>query len=92
MTEAERETLCKAAWRIEMYHRGFETAMSDRTRPMPTAAPGDESHRTLYQSICAIGKSLLSRKIELDEAKTSIIRDAVRAYLSNPRYLLLPTA
>jgi hypothetical protein len=26
------------------------------------------------------------------EAKASIIRDAVRAYLANPLYLLLPTA
>jgi hypothetical protein len=31
-------------------------------------------------------------RISWIEAKTSIIRDAVKAYLSNPRYLLIPTA
>jgi hypothetical protein len=53
MTEAERETQAKSAWRIEMYHRGVETAMPDRTGAMSPPAPGDESHRTLYSGICA---------------------------------------
>jgi putative transposase len=53
MTETERQTRAKSAWRIEMYHRGVETTMSDRASAMPPPAPGEQSHRTLYQSICA---------------------------------------
>ena len=33
---------------------------------MPPPAPRVESHRAVYQSVCASGKSLSSRKKELD--------------------------
>lgn len=92
MTEAERETQSKSAWRIEMYHRALKQqclikrAQYRRYRPM-------SNHIGLcIRAFVRIESQGSREKISWIEAKTSIIREAVRAYLSNPRYLLLPTA
>jgi hypothetical protein len=92
MTEAERETQAKSAWRIEMYHRALkqqcliERAQCRRRRPVT-------NHVGLcIRAFVRIESHCYRERISWIEAKTSIIRDAVRAYLSNPRYLLLPTA
>jgi len=92
MTEPEREARAKAAWRIEMYHRGLkqqcliERAQCRRLRPVL-------NHIGLcIRAFVRIESHCYREKMSWIEAKTSIIRDAVRAYLANPRYLLLPTA
>jgi hypothetical protein len=92
MTEAEREIQAKSAWRIEMYHRALkqqcliERAQCRRQRPVL-------NHIGLcIRAFVRIESHCYRERISWIEAKTSIIRDAVRAYLSNPRYLLLPTA
>jgi len=92
MTEPERETQAKAAWRIEMYHRALkqqcliERAQCRRLRPVL-------NHIGLcIRAFVRIESHCYRERISWIEAKTSIIRDAVRAYLANPRYLLPPTA
>ena len=92
MTERERKRQAKAAWRIEMYHRALkqqcliERAQVRRRRPVI-------NHVSLcIRAFMRIESHCYRERISWIEAKTSIIRDAVRAYLSNPRYLLLPTA
>jgi len=92
MTEAERETQAKSAWRIEMYHRALkqqcliERAQCRRLRPVL-------NHIGLcIRAFVRLESHSFRERISWIEAKTSIIRDAVRAYLANPRYLLLPTA
>jgi hypothetical protein len=92
MTEAERENQAKSAWRIEMYHRALkqqcliERAQCRRLRPVL-------NHIGLcIRAFVRIESHCYREEISWIEAKTGIIRDAVRAYLSNPRYLLLPTA
>jgi len=92
MTEPEREIQAKAAWRIEMYHRALkqqcliERAQCRRRRPVI-------NHIGLcIRAFVRIESHCYRERISWIEAKTSIIRDAVRAYLSNPRYSLLPTA
>lgn len=92
MTETERENFAKSAWRIEMYHRGLkqqcliERAQCRRLRPV-------SNHIELcIRAFVRLESHCYREKISWIEAKTSIIRDAVRAYLSNPRYLLIPTA
>jgi hypothetical protein len=92
MTEREREIQAKAAWRIEMYHRALkqqcliERAQCRRRRPVI-------NHIGLcIRAFVRIESHCYRERISWIEAKTSIIRDAVRAYLSNPRYSLLPTA
>lgn len=92
MTEAERETQAKSAWRIEMYHRGLkqqcliERAQCRRMRPVL-------NHIGLcIRAFVRLESHCYRESLSWIEAKTSIIREAVRAYLSNPRYVLLPTA
>jgi hypothetical protein len=92
MSEDERANFALAAWRIEMYHRALkqqcliERAQCRRLRPVL-------NHIGLcIRAFVRIESHCYREKISWIEAKTSIIRDAVRAYLSNPRYLLLPTA
>jgi hypothetical protein len=91
-TEQERESHAKAAWRIEMYHRALkqqcliERAQCRRLRPVL-------NHIGLcIRAFVRIESHCYRERISWIQAKTSIIREAVRAYLSNPRYLLLPTA
>lgn len=92
MTETKRETCALSAWRIEMYHRALkqqcliERAHCRRLRPVL-------NHIGLcIRAFVRLESHCYRERISWIEAKTSIIRDAVRAYLSNPRYLLLPTA
>jgi len=92
MTEPEREKFALAAWRIEMYHRALkqqcliERAQCRRLRPVL-------NHIGLcIRAFIRLESHCNREKISWIEAKTSIIREAVRAYLANPRYLLLPTA
>ena len=92
MTESERKDFALAAWRIEMYHRALkqqcliERAQCRRFRPV-------SNHIGLcIRAFLRIESHCYREKLSWIEAKTSIIRDAVRAYLSNPRYSLLPTA
>jgi len=92
MTEAERETEAKSAWRIEMYHRALkqqcliERAQCRRLRPV-------SNHIGLcIRAFVRLESHCYRTRMSWIEAKTSIIPDAVRSYLANPRYLLLPTA
>ena len=92
LTEAERETQAKSSWRIEMYHRSLkqqcliERAQCRRLRPVL-------NHIGLcIRAFVRLESHCYREKMSWIQAKTGIIRDAVRAYLSNPRYSLLPTA
>jgi len=92
MSEAEREKFALSAWRIEIYHRGLkqqcliERAQCRRHRPVV-------NHIGLcVRAFVRLESHCYREKVSWVEAKTAIIRDAVKAYLSNPRYLLLPTA
>jgi hypothetical protein len=92
MTEVERERQATAAWRVEMYHRALkqqcliERAQCRRLRPVL-------NHIGLcIRAFVRLESHCYRKRVSWIQAKTSIIRDAVRAYLSNPRYLLMPTA
>jgi putative transposase len=92
MTESERKEFALSAWRIEMYHRGLkqqcliERAQCRRMRPVLN-----------HIGLCIRGFLRLESHCHQEntswlEAKTGIIREAVRAYLSNPLYSDIPTA
>ena len=92
MTAEKRESQAKSAWCIEMYHRALkqqcliERAQCRRLRPV-------SNHIGLcIRAFVRIESHYYREKLSWIQAKTSIIRDAVRAYLANPRYSLLPTA
>ncbi len=92
MSEPERENFAKSAWRIEMYHRGLkqqcliERAQCRRLRPVLNHIG------FCIRAFVRLENHCYREKMSWMQAKTDVIRDAVRAYLSNPRYLLLPTA
>lgn len=92
MSEAEREKYALAAWRIEIYHRGLkqqcliERAQCRRLRPVL-------NHIGLcIRAFVRLESHCYREKKSWLEAKTGIIREAVRGYLSNPLYCSLPTA
>lgn len=92
MRESEREKFALAAWRIEMYHRGLkqqcliERAQCRRLRPVL-------NHIGLcIRAFLRLESHCYQEKMSWLEAKTGIIREAVRGYLSNPLYASLPTA
>jgi len=92
MSEAEREKFALSAWRIEMYHRGLkqqcliERAQCRRLRPVL-------NHIGLcIRAFLRLESHCYQKKKSWAEAKTGIIREAVRGYLSNPLYCSLPTA
>ncbi len=79
MTEAERETQAKRVWRIEMYHRALkqqcliERAQCRRLRPVL-------NHIGLcIRAFVRLESHCYRERISWIEAKTGIIRDAVRA-------------
>jgi len=78
MTEAERETEAKSAWRIEMYHRSLKQqclikrAQCRRLRPLL-------NHIGLcIRAFVRLESYCYREKMSWIEAKTSIIRDAAR--------------
>jgi putative transposase len=92
MSEAEREQFALSAWRIEMYHRGLkqqcliERAQCRRLRPVL-------NHIGLcIRAFLRLESHCYREKMSWLKAKTGIIREAVRGYLSNPLYASLPTA
>lgn len=92
MGEPEREKFALSAWRIEMYHRALkqqcliERAQCRRLRPVL-------NHIGLcIRAFLRLESNCYREKMSWMEAKTGIIREAVRGYLSNPLYCSLPTA
>lgn len=92
MTDLERVKYASFSWQIEQFHRGIkqfcliERAQCRRRRPW-------QNHINLcLRAFLRIESHCYRTGISWFEAKTSIIRAAVRAYLANPKYSLISTA
>jgi hypothetical protein len=92
MNVEQRTEFARCAVQIEQYHRGIkqycliERSQARRRRPW-------QNHILLcLRAFLRLESHSFRAKVSWHEAKISIIRDAVRAYLENPRYLLNPTA
>ena len=92
MSELERVKYAGFSWQIEQFHRGIkqfcliERAQCRRRRPW-------QNHINLsLRAFLRLESHCYHNGISWFEAKTSIIRAAVTAYLSNPLYSLIPTA
>jgi hypothetical protein len=92
MTDLERVKYASYSWQIEQFHRGIkqfcliERAQCRRRRAW-------QNHINLcLRAFLRIESHCHRTGISWFEAKTSIIRAAVRAYLANPLYSLNPTA
>jgi hypothetical protein len=92
MKVEERKAFAHCAVQIEQYHRGIkqycliERSQARRRRPW-------QNHILLcLRAFLRLESHSFREKVSWHEAKISIIRDAIRAYLANPRYSLHPTA
>jgi putative transposase len=92
MRDLERVKWASFAWTIENYHRGLKQfCMIERAQVRSRRAWRNHIGFCL-RAFLRLESHCYHKGISWYEAKTIIIREAVRAYISNPLYSLIPTA
>lgn len=92
MPELERVKYAAYSWQIEQYHRGIKQFCLIERAQCRRPAQWRNHIGLCLRAFLRIESHSYHTGISWFEAKTSIIREAVRAYIANPRYSLLPTA
>lgn len=92
MSELERVKYASYSWQIEQYHRGIKQFCLIERRQMRRRQPWLNHIGLCLRAFLRIESHCYKTGISWFEAKHSIIRDAVRAYLANPLYQIIPTA
>jgi putative transposase len=92
MGELTRLKYAEWAWGIEVYHRGLKQHCGVE-RAQVRAARAQRNHvNCAIRAFLRLEQHRLVTGVSWWEAKTSIIREAVRQYLACPRYTLASTA
>lgn len=92
MTELARLKYAELAWTIETYHRGIKQFCGIEQAQV-RAARAQRNHINLaLRAFLRLESYCFVKGISWFEAQTSIIREAVRAYLAKPLFSLNPTA
>ena len=92
MNDLYRLKYAELSWSIEVYHRGIKQFVGVE-RCFARKAIAQRNHIGLaLRAFLRLERHCLSNGISWFEAKTNIIRDAVRAYLAKPIYNLDSTA
>jgi hypothetical protein len=92
MDELTRLQIAEASWAIEHYHRGIKQFCAVE-RAQVRAARAQRNHIGLaLRAFLRLEYHCFTTGISWFEAKTAIIREAVRDYLARPRYKLPATA
>ena len=92
MDDLERVKWAGYAWAIENYHRGLKQfCLIERAQVRARRAWRNHIGLCL-RAFLRLESHCYHKGISWYEAKTSIIREAVRAYIANPLYSLIPTA
>lgn len=92
MSELERVKYASYSWQIEQYHRGIKQFCLIERGQMRRRQPWLNHIGLCLRAFLRIESHCYKTGISWFEAKHSIIREAVRAYLANPVYQLSPTA
>ena len=92
MQPAQRDELENAAWGIESYHRGLKQCCGVERAQMRSARAQRNHLRLCLQAFLRLETHRLQTGRSWYEAKTSIIREAVRHYIAHPLYHLPSTA
>lgn len=92
MQEEKAEALTNAGWGIEVYHRGIKQCCGVEKAQVRKAGAIINHVQMSLRAFLRLELYRLVTGISWYEAKARIIRDAIRAYLSHPVYLLAPTA
>ncbi len=92
MSEPTREELASQGWGIEEYHRGPKQCCGIE-RCQLRSAEGQGAHFGFsLRAFLRLEANRIRTGVSWYEAKTAIIRDAIRSYLAHPFYQLPPTA
>ena len=92
MNSLYRLKYAELSWSIEVYHRGIKQFVGVE-KCFARKAVAQRNHIGLaLRAFLRLERYCFSNGISWFEAKTNIIRDAVRAYLAKPIYTLKPTA
>jgi hypothetical protein len=92
MSDLERVKYASDSWQIEQFHRGIKQFCLIERAQCRRRIPWQNHINLCLRAFLRIESYCYRTGISWFEAKTSIIRDAVRKYLANPKYLLIPTA
>jgi hypothetical protein len=91
MGAGQRQKYSELAWGIEVYHRGLKQHCGVE-RAQVRAARAQHNHiLCALRAFLRLEQHRLVTGVSWWEAKTSIIREAVRLYLAQPRYTLTAT-
>jgi hypothetical protein len=92
LDELERLQFAEFAWAIEEYHRGLKQCCGAE-RAQVRASRAQRNHIGLsIRAFLRLELHWFASGISWYEAKLSIVREAIRAYLASPRFSLNPTA
>lgn len=92
MTESQRQELEIQGWQIETYHRGIKQCCGIE-RAQVRKADAQKRHLLLaLRAFLRLEAHRVETKQSWYEAKLSIVRGAIRAYLTTPSFLLHSTA
>jgi putative transposase len=92
MPESTRRRYANMAWAIEQYHRGLKQYCAVE-RAQVRSARAQRNHIGLaIRAFVRLEKNRIFTGMSWAEAKLSITRNAVRAYLANPSFTLGATA
>jgi hypothetical protein len=92
MDEATQEELESQGWGIEVYHHGIKQCCGIERAQVQKAVAQKNHFLYALRAFLRLGMHRLQTGISWYEAKVSIIREAIRAYLTHPTYSLTPTA
>lgn len=92
MDSLERVKWANFAWTIENYHRGVKQYCLIERAQVRSGRAWRNHIRLCLRAFLRLESHCYHMGRTWFEAKTAIIRDAVRSYLAHPRYLLITTA
>lgn len=92
MTEETRREYAHLAWSIEQYHRGLKQYCAVERAQVRSARAQRNHIGFAIRAFVRLERHRIATGMSWMEAKLSIIRDAVRAYLANPTFTLGATA
>jgi hypothetical protein len=88
MDDLRRQQFAEQAWQIEEYHRGLKQATEVERCPARLARSQRNHIGFALRAFVRLEWHRFTTGVSWFEAKTAVIRDAVRQYLTNPTYTL----
>jgi hypothetical protein len=92
MNEEKRQDFAKQANKIEQYHRGIKQFCLIERSQARRRQPWLNHILLCLRAFLRLECHCYPSKVSWHEAKVGIIREAIRVYLANPTYSLIPTA